>query len=89
VLDAYEYSFKSHIAFKGSPLKALTVEQVNSPQRLRAHLQRIADKHGTSSANGASATRQAATPDGGLVTSVANGAGTSGRPMVQQCTGSR
>lgn len=49
-LGAYEYSWKRYVAAPGCPLRGLTLEQANHPQRLRAALQVVADQYGGATA---------------------------------------
>lgn len=46
----YSAAWRRYVVAEGSPIRGLTLEQVNDPQRLTAFLRRVADRHG----NGAS-----------------------------------
>lgn len=46
----YSAAFDRNVAVPGSPVRGLTLEQVNDPQRLRLFLQAVADRRGTAAA---------------------------------------
>jgi integrase len=46
----YTRSFERHISSSGSPIRGLTLRQVNDPQTIRRFLQTVADGRGTGSA---------------------------------------
>lgn len=46
----YEGTWSRHVVGKDSPVRGLTLGQVNDPQRIRALLERVADDHGTATA---------------------------------------
>lgn len=46
----YESSFKRHVDVKGSPIRGLTLKQVDDPQTIRLFLEGVADDRGTQSA---------------------------------------
>jgi integrase len=49
-VEQYCRAFAAYVDVEGSPLRGLTLTQVNKPQRLRSFQQGVADKHGTGSA---------------------------------------
>lgn len=49
-IKLYEGTWDRHIVGKDSPVRGLTLGQVNDPQRIRGLLERVADDHGTATA---------------------------------------
>lgn len=47
---SYEFAWNAHIVSDSSPVRGLSLGQVNDPQRIRALLVKVADNHGTASA---------------------------------------
>lgn len=88
-VDDYTKSWKRLIDVDGSTLRGLTLGQVNEPARIRAFLQRVADKHGTGSAKMAksviSGILQQAVHDGVLSANASRQV----RPVKAQNTGQR
>ena len=46
-IDDYTASWQRYVVVEGSPIRGLTLEQANDPQRLTGFLRRVADLHGT------------------------------------------
>lgn len=49
-VELYEGTWTRHVVGEDSPVRGLTLGQVNDPQRIRGLLERVADDHGTASA---------------------------------------